>query len=76
MFPRSKLAFVNLVILLIVVGGILLVESGPEPWLDSEKVFMGRLYNSLYYLDQAKYQWATEINKSEEAVPTFTSRSS
>jgi hypothetical protein len=70
-FPKSKLVFVNLVILLIIVGGILLVESGPEPWLDSEKVFMGRLHNSLYYLDQAKYQWAAEKNKSENAVPTF-----
>jgi len=70
-FPKSKLVFVNLVILLVIVGGILLVESGPEPWLDSEKVFMARLHNSLYYLDQAKYQWATEKNKSENAVPTF-----
>ena len=70
-FQKSKLAFVNLVILLIILGGILLVESGPEPWLDSEKVFMARLYNSLENLDRAKYQWATEKNKPEAAIPTF-----
>jgi hypothetical protein len=70
-FPKSKLVVVNFVILLIILGGILLVESGPEPWLDSEKVFMSRLHNSLFYLDQAKQQWATDKNKSENAVPTF-----
>lgn len=70
-FSKSKLVFVNFVILLVILGGILLVESGPEPWLDSEKVFMARLQNSLYYLDRAKYQWATEKNKPEDAVPTF-----
>ena len=70
-FPKSKLAFVNLVILLIMLAGILLVESGPEPWLDSEKVFMARLHNSLYELDRAKYKWATENNKPEDAIPTF-----
>jgi hypothetical protein len=53
-FPKSKLGFVNLVILLIILGGIILVESGPEPWLDSEKVFDARLYNSLGSLDGAK----------------------
>ena len=70
-FPKSKLAFANLVFLFVILGGILLVDSGPEPWLDSEKVFDARLHNSLYYLDQAKNQWATEKNKSEDAVPTF-----
>ena len=70
-FPKSKLAFVNLAIFLIILGGILLVESGPEPWLDSEKVFMARLHNSLYELDRAKYEWATEKNKPEDAIPTF-----
>ena len=70
-FPKSKLAFVNLVILLIILGGILFVESGPEPWLNSEKVFMARLHNSLWNLDRAKYQWATEKNKPEDAIPTF-----
>jgi hypothetical protein len=70
-FPKSKLVFANLVIFLIILGGILLVESGPEPCLDSEKVFMARLQNSLWNLDRAKYQWATEKNKPEDAIPTF-----
>jgi hypothetical protein len=70
-FPKSKLFFVNLVILLIIAGGILLVESGPEPWLDSEISFDSRLFNSLWNLDRAKYQWATEKNKPEDAIPTF-----
>ena len=70
-FPKSKLAFANLVILLIIIGGILLVESGPEPWLDSEKRFMARLHSSLGSLDRAKHQWAEEKNKPEDAVPTF-----
>lgn len=68
---KKKVLFANLVILLVILGGILLVESGPEPWLDSEKVFMARLHNSLYYLDRAKLQWATDHNKSEDAGPTF-----
>src|SRR5690349_9182295 len=71
MFPKSKLGFANLVILLIILGGIFLVESGPEPWLDSEKVFMARLHNSLGNLDHAKYEWASEKNKPEVAIPTF-----
>jgi hypothetical protein len=70
-FPKSKLVFVNLVTLLIVFVGILFVESGPEPWLDSEKVFMAQLHNSLWNLDRAKYQWETEKNKPENAIPTF-----
>jgi len=68
---KGKLVFANLVILFIILGGILLVESGPEPWLDSEKKFMGRLRNSLYHLDQAKYQWVTDNDKPEDSVPTF-----
>jgi hypothetical protein len=70
-FPKSKLVVANLVILLFIFGGILLVESGPEPWLDSEKVFMARLHNSLWNIDRAKSQWATEKNNPEGAVPTF-----
>lgn len=68
---RNKLLFANLVILLVILGGILLVESGSEPWLNSEKTFMARLHNSLVYLDRAKYEWATENMKSEDAVPTL-----
>ncbi len=70
-FPKSKLVFANLVVLLIILGGIVLVESGPEPWLDSETVFTARLHNSLWNLDRAKCQWATEKNKPEDAIPTF-----
>lgn len=69
-FPKSKLLFGNIVILLIILGGILLVESGPEPWLDREMPFDARLRNSLGDLDRAKNQWAAEKNKSEDAVPT------
>ena len=68
---NNKLLFANLVSLLVILGGILLVDSGPEPWLDSEKVFMTRLHNSLYYIDRAKYDWATKTNKPENAVPTL-----
>ncbi len=70
-FPISKLLLANVIILLVILGRILLVESGPEHWLDSEKVFMARLHNSLGYLDRAKYEWATANNKPEDAVPTF-----
>lgn len=68
---KNKLFLANLVILLVIFAGIILVESGGEPWLDSEKVFMAQLHNSLYYLDQAKRQWMTEKNKPEDAVPTM-----
>jgi len=70
-FPKSKLVLVNLAFLLLILGGILLVESGSEPWLGSEKVFDAGLHNSLYYLDQAKSQWAADKNKPETAVPTI-----
>jgi hypothetical protein len=33
--------------------------------------FDGRLHNSLGDLDRAKYQWATEKNKPEDAMPTL-----
>lgn len=69
--PKSNLFRVNVLILFLIVGGILFVESGPEPWLDSEKTFMARLHNSLGEIDQAKHAWATEKDKPEEAVPTF-----
>jgi hypothetical protein len=67
----SKLGIANLVIILTLLGGILWIESGPEPLLDSEKVFMARLHNSLWNLDKAKYQWASEKDKPEDAIPTF-----
>jgi hypothetical protein len=39
--------------------------------LNSEKVFMARLHNSLYYLDQAKWEWLEKMNKSEQDIPTM-----
>jgi hypothetical protein len=40
--------------------------------LDSEKVFMAGLHNSLGDLDVAKQQWVEEKNKSENDIPTMT----
>lgn len=70
-FSKNKFVFINLLLLLAIIGGILLVKSGPELWLDSEITFDTRLENSLWNLDRAKYQWATEKNKPEDAIPTF-----
>jgi hypothetical protein len=39
--------------------------------LDSEKVFIAEIWNSLYYLDQAKWKWAEEKDKSEGDVPAM-----
>ena len=39
--------------------------------LEYEKVFISGLHNSLYYLDQAKYHWAEEKQKSESDTPTL-----
>ncbi len=55
----------------LILGGILLVDSGPEPWLDSEKVFMARLENSLGEINEAKYRWAEEKEKPEDAIPSL-----
>lgn len=64
---RRILAF-----LLIFLAVILCLSSGFGPkTLDSEKVFDAGLHNSLYYLDQAKHQWAEEKNKSELDTPTL-----
>jgi hypothetical protein len=39
--------------------------------LASEKTFDAALHNSLYYLDQAKWKWAEEKQKSEQDIPTM-----
>lgn len=39
--------------------------------LTSEKVFMARLHNSLYYLDRAKWEWSEKMKKSEQDIPTM-----
>jgi hypothetical protein len=67
----NKLLCVNAVFFVLILGGILLVESGPEPWLASEKTFMYQLHNSLCHLDQAKTEWAAKENKSADAIPTL-----
>src|SRR5207302_9563309 len=57
---------------LMLLAVILLLSPGVGPGaLDSEKVFMAGLHNSLYYLDRAKWQWAEEKHKSEQDVPTM-----
>jgi hypothetical protein len=58
-------------LLLLAVVLFLLPGVGPGA-LDSEKVFMAGLHNSLYYLDQAKGKWAEEKHNSERDVPTMT----
>jgi hypothetical protein len=61
---------VTAALLLLAVIIFLLPGVGPVA-LDSEKVFMAELHNSLYYLDRAKWQWAEEKHKSERGVPTM-----
>lgn len=58
------------------IGLLLLVAAffislRPHRALVSEKVFISRLHNSLYYLDQAKEKWAQEKHKSEGDVPSM-----
>ena len=61
---------VGLALLLLAV--ILFLSSGLGPkTLDSEKVFIFRVYNSLHWMDRAKQQWAEEKNKSEVDTPTL-----
>ena len=63
---------ISLAVALGLLAGLLFVTLRPGPWaLEREKGFDVSLVNSLYYLDQAKQQWATEKKKSELDVPTF-----
>jgi hypothetical protein len=68
--PGYATLTVALVLLLLAVILFLLPGVGPVA-LDSEKVFMAGLYNSLGQLDRAKSQWAEEKHKSEGDVPTM-----
>jgi|GEM_PF-3927739 len=71
---KTALRCLNLVVAIVLLAGILILPSRPDPGpraLDSEKVFIAGLHNSLYYLDEAKRQWATEKNKSELDIPTL-----
>ena len=56
--------------LLLLSGILILVVRGPVA-LDSEKTFMAELHSSLYHIDQAKWKWAEEKHKPEQAVPTM-----
>ncbi len=61
---------INLAAALILLAGLLFITLRPGRWaLDREKGFMVSLQNSLFHLDRAKQQWATEKNKSESDVP-------
>ncbi len=62
-FVKSKIAFVNLLVFLVILGGILLVESGPEPWLDSEIVFM-EPHDDFWESDMLKDLEAGETNRT------------
>ncbi|MBI5387165.1 MAG: hypothetical protein HZA90_21055 [Verrucomicrobia bacterium] len=68
-----KAGYVSLALalsLLLLAGILFLVAQGPGA-LDSEKVFMAELHNSLYNIDLAKFKWVEEKHKSEQAVPTM-----
>lgn len=68
----GKIGYVNLALALSLAAGILCLYSDPRPWaVDSEKSFIGQLHNSLYYLNQAKFQWAEEHQNSEQELPTL-----
>jgi hypothetical protein len=69
-----KPGYVNLTValVLLLLAVILFLSSGRgSGGLNSEKVFIAALHNSLYYLDQAKWQWLEEKQKSEQDVPTM-----
>ena len=68
--PGSACLVVGIVLLLLAVIFFLPPGIGPGA-LDSEKVFMAGLQNSLYYLDQAKWKWMEEKHKTEHDVPTM-----
>ena len=59
-----------LVLLLLAVIALLAPEVGSGV-LNSEKVFIAGLHNSLYYLDRAKWQWAKAKHKSEGDIPAM-----
>ena len=57
-------------LLLLAVFVFLPLGAGPGA-LDREMAFWGRLHNSLYYLDRAKWKWMDEKHKAEGDVPTM-----
>jgi len=64
-----KLLCIDAAAILLLVLGRLYV-SGPIV-LDREGAFFLKLQNSLYYLDQAKSEWATVEHKADEDIPTM-----
>jgi hypothetical protein len=69
-----KVGSVNLAVALglLLLAVILFLLSGFGPGaLDSEKRFIAGLLNSLYYIDEAKRQWANEKHKSELDTPVL-----
>jgi hypothetical protein len=68
--PGSAYLVAGIVLLLLAVIFFLPLRIGRGP-LDSEKVFMVGLHNSLYYLDRAKWKWVEEKHKTEHDVPTM-----
>src|SRR5262245_38503846 len=70
--PKPDYAVLMVAFAFLLVAVILLLPPGAGPGaLDSEKVFMAGLQNSLYHLDQAKGQWAEQKHKSERDIPTM-----
>lgn len=68
----GKIGYVNLALALSLLAGILYLSSDPGPSaVDSEKSFIGRLHNSLCYLNEAKFHWAEKHQKSEQDLPTM-----
>jgi hypothetical protein len=65
---RKVLYIDALAILLLLVGRLYL--SGPIV-VDREGAFYTGLHNSLYFLDQAKWDWAEKEHKAENDVPTM-----
>jgi hypothetical protein len=68
--PGSPYLVVSIVLFLLAVILFMPLGIGGGA-LDSEKVFMAGLHNSLYHLDQAKWKWMEEKHKTEHTVPTM-----
>jgi len=67
-----KAIYICLAVAIASLAGIIFAPSAPQSQtVDSVKMFMADLHNSLYFLDKAKQHWATEKNKSELDTPTF-----
>ena len=64
--------YLTVALALMLLAVVVFLPSGAGPGaLDREMAFTGALHNSLYHLDQAKWQWAEARRKSEQDVPTM-----